>query len=106
MISSIGIKNMVDANVNLIDPKLLIITAVMLVLGLGGAEVSAGNFVISGLGALCYCRYHSQCDFQLEELQKGCKVTSFLLRLKCGMPYDNQEEVARIYCVTLCVCKL
>ena len=50
MISSIGTKNMVDAKVNLTDPKLLIITAVMLVLGLGGAEFSAGNFFISGLG--------------------------------------------------------
>jgi uracil permease len=50
MISSIGIKNMVDAKLDLTDPKFLIITAVMLVLGLGGAEFSAGNFVISGLG--------------------------------------------------------
>jgi uracil permease len=50
MISSIGIKNMVDARVDLTDPKNLIIAAVMLVLGLGGAEFAAGNFAISGLG--------------------------------------------------------
>lgn len=48
--TSIGIKNMVDARINLTDPKLLIITAAMLVLGLGGTEFSAGYFVISGLG--------------------------------------------------------
>ncbi len=50
MISSIGIKNMVDAKIDLTDPKLLIITAVMLVLGLGGAELNIGNFGMSGLG--------------------------------------------------------
>jgi uracil permease len=50
MISSIGIKNMVDAKLDLTNPKFLIITAVMLVLGLGGAEFAAGNFAISGLG--------------------------------------------------------
>jgi uracil permease len=50
MISSIGIKNMVDARINLTDPKMLIITAVMLVLGLGGASFELGNFAISGLG--------------------------------------------------------
>ena len=50
MISSIGIKNMIDARIDLTDPKMLIITAVMLVLGLGGAEFSSGNFSISGLG--------------------------------------------------------
>ena len=50
MISSIGIKNMVDAKLDLTNPKSLIITAAMLVLGLGGAEFVAGNFAISGLG--------------------------------------------------------
>ena len=50
MISSIGIKNMVDAKLDLTDPKLLIITAVMLVLGLGGAELNIGKFGMSGLG--------------------------------------------------------
>ncbi|MBN1243859.1 MAG: uracil permease, partial [Spirochaetales bacterium] len=50
MISSIGIKNMVDAKVNLSNPKLLIITATMLTLGLGGAAFAFGNFKLSGLG--------------------------------------------------------
>jgi uracil permease len=50
MISSIGIKNMVDAKVNLSNAKLLIITATMLVLGLGGAAFKFGNINLSGLG--------------------------------------------------------
>ena len=50
MISSIGIKNMVDARVNLSNPKVLMITATMLVLGLGGAAFSLGPINLSGLG--------------------------------------------------------
>ena len=50
MISSIGIKNMVDAKVNLSNPKLLIISASMLVLGLGGASFDFGPVHLSGLG--------------------------------------------------------
>ena len=50
MISSIGIKNMVDAKVNLSNPKLLIISASMLVLGLGGATFQLGAINLSGLG--------------------------------------------------------
>ncbi|HQO65748.1 MAG TPA: solute carrier family 23 protein [Spirochaetales bacterium] len=50
MISSIGIKNMVDARLNLGNSKLLIITATMLVLGLGGATFAVGNVKLSGLG--------------------------------------------------------
>jgi uracil permease len=50
MISSIGIKNMVDAKVNLSNPKVLIITAAMLVLGLGGATFELGAVKLSGLG--------------------------------------------------------
>ncbi len=50
MISSIGIKNMVDAKVDLSKPKLLIITAAMLVLGLGGATFDFGFLRLSGLG--------------------------------------------------------
>ena len=50
MISSIGIKNMVDAQVNLSNPKLLIISASMLVLGLGGAAFEIGPVQLSGLG--------------------------------------------------------
>lgn len=50
MISSIGIKNMVDAKVNLSNPKILIIAAAMLVLGLGGATFELGALKLSGLG--------------------------------------------------------
>jgi len=50
MISSIGIKNMVDAKIDLSKPKLLIITAAMLVLGLGGATFDFGFLRLSGLG--------------------------------------------------------
>lgn len=50
IISSIGIKNMVDAKVNLSNPKLLIISASMLVLGLGGATFQLGKVNLSGLG--------------------------------------------------------
>lgn len=50
MISSIGIKNMVDHKVNFSDPKILMISAAMLVLGLGGAKFAIGNFQLSGLG--------------------------------------------------------
>ncbi len=50
MIASIGIKNMVDARVDLTDPALLIITSTMFVLGLGGAEWVFGPLRFSGLG--------------------------------------------------------
>ncbi len=50
MISSIGIKNMVDHKVDFTDAKILIITAAMLVLGLGGAKFTFGAFQLEGLG--------------------------------------------------------
>ena len=50
MIASIGIKNMVDHQVDFSEPKILIISAAMLVLGLGGAKFSAGSFSMEGLG--------------------------------------------------------
>ena len=50
MISSVGIKTMVDNRVNLHDPKILIISAAMLVLGLGGAEFVLGRIQLSDLG--------------------------------------------------------
>ena len=63
MISAIGVKNMVDARVDMGDPKVLMIVAAMMVLGLGtgaiaslvggdaaGASFSIGNFNIGGLG--------------------------------------------------------
>ncbi len=50
MISSIGIKNMIDAKVDFTNPKILIIAASMLVIGLGNAEFTYGNFTLKGLG--------------------------------------------------------
>jgi len=50
MISAIGIKNMVDAKVDLTNAKILMISAAMLVLGLGGADFKFGNFELQGLG--------------------------------------------------------
>ena len=50
MIASIGIKNMVDHKVDFSNPKVLIISAAMLVLGLGGAKFTTGEFEMSGLG--------------------------------------------------------
>lgn len=50
MIASIGVKNMVDHQVDFTDAKILITSAAMLVLGLGGATFSFGEFELSGLG--------------------------------------------------------
>lgn len=63
MIAAIGIKTMVDARVDMGNPKVLMIVAAMLVLGLGtgaiaslvgggasGASVAFGNFSFGGLG--------------------------------------------------------
>ncbi|NPA45486.1 MAG: uracil-xanthine permease [Chlorobi bacterium] len=50
MISSIGIKNMIDAKVDFTNPKIIIVSSVMLVLGLGGAVFELGEFKIEGLG--------------------------------------------------------
>lgn len=49
MISAIGIRNMVEARVDMDNPVPLIISAVMLVLGLGGAEFTIGAVTLSGL---------------------------------------------------------
>jgi uracil permease len=49
MISAIGIRNMVEARVDMDQPQPLIIAAAMLVLGLGGAEFSLGQVSFSGL---------------------------------------------------------
>lgn len=50
MIASIGVKNMVDHRVDFTNPEILITSAAMLVLGLGGAKFSFGEFELSGLG--------------------------------------------------------
>jgi uracil permease len=49
MIAGIGIKSLVDHRVDLGDPKILIIVATMLVLGLGDAQVAVGPVELSGL---------------------------------------------------------
>ena len=41
---------MVDHKVDLTNPKILMTSAAMLVLGLGGAKFSFGNFELEGLG--------------------------------------------------------
>ena len=49
MIAGIGIKSLVDHQVDLGDPKVLIIVSTMLVLGLGDAQVAVGPVELSGL---------------------------------------------------------
>ena len=46
MISSIGIRNMIDAQVNMDDPRPLIVSAAMLVLGVGTGLVAENAFQI------------------------------------------------------------
>lgn len=49
MIAGIGIKSLVDHQVDLGDPKILILVSTMLVLGLGDAQVAVGPVELSGL---------------------------------------------------------
>lgn len=49
-IASVGIKNMVEHNVDLSSNKNLIIVAVILVIGIGGASLSIGQFTLAGIG--------------------------------------------------------
>lgn len=50
MIAAIGVKNMIDAKVDFTNPKTIIISSAMLVMGLGGAKFEFGQFHIEGLG--------------------------------------------------------
>lgn len=54
MISAIGVKNMVDARVDMANPRVLMIVAAMMVLGLGTAaaqvSIAFGSFTFGGLG--------------------------------------------------------
>lgn len=50
MIASIGIKNMVDARLDLGNPKHLIVSSAILVLGLGQANLTLGSIELQGLG--------------------------------------------------------
>ncbi len=49
MISSIGIRNMVEAQIDMNDAPVLIIVAAMLVLGIGGASFEFGTVSLEGL---------------------------------------------------------
>lgn len=49
MIAAVGLKTLIDNKVN-VDGKNLIIIAVMIVTGLGGAKISIGNFELEGIG--------------------------------------------------------
>jgi len=49
-IASVGIKNMIDAKVDILDPNKLFVVVAMLVLGVGGAKLTIGSFEFSGLG--------------------------------------------------------
>jgi uracil permease len=49
MISSIGIRNMVESQLDMNDPPVLIIVAAMLILGIGGATWEFGQVSLSGL---------------------------------------------------------
>lgn len=50
MIASIGVKNMIDAKLDFTNSKIIIVSSVMLVIGLGGAVFEFGKFRIEGLG--------------------------------------------------------
>ena len=50
MIAAIGAKNMIDAKVDFTDARILMVTAAILVLGIGGAELSFGALQFKGLG--------------------------------------------------------
>ena len=50
MIAAIGAKNMIDAQVDFSDARVLMIAAAILVLGIGGAEFAFGPIQLKGLG--------------------------------------------------------
>jgi len=76
MIASIGIKNMVDNRVNFTDAKVLIISASMLVLGLGRAKFTVGNFEISGLGLAAIVGIILNLIFNLGSIVRGTGTTN------------------------------
>lgn len=49
MIAAVGLKTLVDTKVN-VDGKNLTLISIMLVLSLGGAKISIGNFSLEGIG--------------------------------------------------------
>ena len=51
-IASLGLKTLIDAQVNLIQPKNLVIVSSVLTVGVGGMEMKLGSFSFAGVG-LC-----------------------------------------------------
>jgi uracil permease len=49
MIASIGVKTLANSKVNFDNPKVLMIIAVMLTIGLGGVKITIGNFEMAGV---------------------------------------------------------
>ncbi len=50
MIASIGIKTLIDAKTNLSKVRNQVIISIVLTVGIGGAQISHGNFSLSGIG--------------------------------------------------------
>ncbi len=50
MIASIGIKTLVDAKTNFSKTRNQVIVSIILTIGIGGAEISYGNFSLAGIG--------------------------------------------------------
>jgi len=51
-IASLGLKTLIDAQVNLMQPKNLVIVSSVLTVGVGGMEMKLGSFSFAGVG-LC-----------------------------------------------------
>ena len=51
-IASLGLKTLVDAKVDLMQPKNLVIVSATLTVGLGGMAVKVGDMALAGVG-LC-----------------------------------------------------
>ena len=49
-IASVGINNLIKNKVDLGDTRSLVIVSLILTLGIGGAELTFGNFTIGGIG--------------------------------------------------------
>ncbi|NLP58452.1 uracil-xanthine permease family protein [Lutibacter sp. B1] len=50
MIASIGIKTLIDAKTNFTKTRNQVIVSVILTVGIGGAQISQGNFSLAGIG--------------------------------------------------------
>ncbi|MBY0346478.1 MAG: uracil-xanthine permease family protein [Neisseriaceae bacterium] len=49
-IASIGLKTLIDAKVDLMEPRNLVIVSVVLTCGIGGLMIEVGNFSLAGVG--------------------------------------------------------